>query len=118
MIYDVTKPLRDHRGDIIKDGKKDTTLGFAIEQVLIGGGKSDDKPAQKVEQFKLAQRIARATDRVELSAEEVTRIKELAAAGFGAIAYGSLVDALESPEKPVEVKDLIGDAEHEVNGAV
>lgn len=111
MIYDIDKVLLTHRGEEIKDGDEPVTFGKAVEQVLIAGGNPQASAEDKIKQYRLAQRIAKANGRIEFSAEEVAKIKELAAPFYSPVALGSLYDLLEAPEKAEEVSDLIGEGE-------
>jgi len=100
MLYDLTHKLCDHRGkpitDIVDGKPTEFTLGAALERAAMFGGNPQTTAQQKFEQYKLAQKLA-SSDHVELTAEEVSRLKELTGAMFTPIAVGAVWTALENP---------------------
>lgn len=104
MYYDLTQPLRDHRNEPITELNAEgepavVTLGVALERACIGGGSPHDDLDAKVRQYKLAQKMASFPDqqRVDLSAEDVSLLKQLAAQVYSAIGAGAVAEALERP---------------------
>lgn len=102
MLYKLTAPLLDHRGKPITDPGPDGkpvefTLGMALERAAVFGGGPQTSAKDKYEQYKLAQKLT--GDTVELTAEEVARLKELTGAMFTPIAVGAVWTALENPLK-------------------
>lgn len=114
MIYDVNTHLRDHRGrPITEPGDADNpgepvTLGTIVEGLLINNTKPGADADDKFQQFKLACAVAEATKRspanVELKAEDVVLIKELAAIALSPVGLGALFTALEGSQviRPAE----------------
>lgn len=104
MRYDLTQVLCDHRGRAITEPKTDddgsvhtevVTLGTALERAAIGGGNPQDSLERKHAQYKLARKLTGAS--AELTTEEVSLLKKLAAQVFSPIATGAVVEALENP---------------------
>lgn len=117
MKYKLAMAMLNHRGEQMKEGDVALTLGMVLERACMFGGEQDAKASEKYQQFKFAQRIARASDLladpIDFTAEEVTRLKKLCAQVYTPIAYGAVVDMLEQPlsdtELPAKVAAVIGE---------
>ena len=111
MLFSKIVLLRDHQGNSLKEQSPDengdvvtseVTLGYALENVLVNGG-AQDTGDQKFKQFLLAKRIFESEDGFDLSAEEITRIRELAAPMFSPVGLGAIYTALDNPTTLAEI---------------
>lgn len=107
MKFNIHLPLVNHRGEPLTEGDKPVTLGDSLERACMFAGNPQDSGDVKFGQYKLAQKIARAMILVELSPEEIVKLKGLAAQIFSPLAYGSIVEHLDSPHvEPVTLESL------------
>ncbi len=110
MLFNTLALLLDHTGTSLKESKpnpdtdaedpvitEEVTLGYALENVLVNGGAQEADGDLKFKQFLLAQKIHNATDLVDLSVEEIARIKVLAGPMFTAVGLGAIFVALDHP---------------------
>ena len=109
MKFKIAAPILNHRGEQLTDGDKPVTLGDSLERAAMFAGNPNDSGDVKFGQYKLAQKVARAVELVELSAEEVVKLKSLAAQIFSPLAYGGIVEALDTPHTETSVAELLGD---------
>lgn len=98
MKIDVSKPLKNLAGLHLKDVDGDMTLKVACVAALMGQYEGENLDGQeKFKRYELAKKIY-AGGEVELSVEEIAKIKPLIAKGFGPVVVGPAYDILEGKE--------------------
>lgn len=96
MIYDMNKVLKDHKGEVIKEDDKEITLKEALEKACLYGVVKDADFKTKFNVYKIAKKIV-ATEKVELSSDEIELLKNLVGSVYSPIGTGSIIEALENP---------------------
>ncbi len=110
MLFNKHALLLDHAGDTLKESKpnpdkdaedpvitSDVTLGYALINVLANGGAQESDGELKFKQFMLAKKVHETEDLIDLSVEEIARIKVLASPMFTAVGLGAIYIALDNP---------------------
>ena len=101
MNVDVTKNLITFDGQTMKDivdGEAvDATLRMAMVNAILSPVEKESG-MDKVKKYELAKRIHNAKDEVELSAEDISLIKERIGEVFPALIVGQVFDLLEGKD--------------------
>jgi hypothetical protein len=97
MLVDFDEPVRDLAGKPVKpDSDEPMTLGTcaigALQHLFVG---EDASEQVKVRRFKLAVRIAQATQPLELSNDEVTTLKLVVGKFWNPLVVGRLFQAID-----------------------
>lgn len=105
MKFKVAAHVLDHKGRTIPDTNEKgestpLTFGTMLERLCVVAGNPQDSADDKFAQYKLAHKLGRAVEIVDLSPEEIVRLKKLAAQGLNAVAYGAIVEMLDDPMFP------------------
>lgn len=96
MKYRKAQQLIAYTGTPLTDNKEPATLGAAVAGACIVGDQKDyGTPERKLYLYRLLRRVHSAADEFEMSSEDVSAIKHIAAQYMTNIAFGALVDALE-----------------------
>lgn len=100
MKVDFGKVLTTLNGEPIKDEKEgDVTLGLVSVNALLGGKPQETASGQeKLKRFKLAEKISGTKGEVDVTAEDVSLLKDLIGTGFGTIIVGRALAMLEGEE--------------------
>lgn len=103
MKVDLDRKLKTPKGEDFTDG---ATVAAAAYNALTAPLPSDqaNPPSQDaaLKRYRLIQTVAKG-DVQELTAEDIAEIKKRAATALSIIAFGALVDALESPPEVVDI---------------
>lgn len=91
MKVNFTKKLRNFDGS-----ETEKTVGHLTGCLLFGYNDANVSADKKYSAYKLMQRISQETTDCEISVEEASLIKEIAARSMSAGAYGQIVDLLEN----------------------
>jgi len=101
MLIKVDTPLKNMDGQVMKDmvdGEAvDATLRMAMVNAVLSPVERESG-MDKVKKYELAKRIHYATDDVELSAEDITLIKERVGEVFPVLIVGQMFNILEGKE--------------------
>lgn len=99
MKIDFKKLINSVYGKPIKNDDKDLDLGFACTEALMNVTAADVKmeAVEKYKRYKLAERIALA-DELDLSIEDVAKIKECVGKVYGPNVVGPVFDILEGKQ--------------------
>lgn len=96
MRIDFSTPIRDLKGEVIKDGNKDFTIG-AVSCTALLNPYEDEKNIgadDKVRRFQIALK-ATAGGEQELSVEEVAELKKLIGKFFAPLVVGRAFEILD-----------------------
>lgn len=97
MRIDFSAPIRDLDGNPIENDKKPFTLKAAsINALLIVNPNEQQTGEEKVKAFSLAMRINDAKGPVELTVEEVAKLKDIIGKSYGPIVVGRAYTLLEN----------------------
>ena len=104
MKYDLTTPLKSYDGKDIQTGEtagEVATLRFVLERACINAdAQKHAAPDQKYKIYKLLRRVHAADPELELSAEDLTLLKQLVGELFGVNVVGVVYDLLEQAPSP------------------
>lgn len=105
MIVDVEQPILDlNNKPAIRDGKPFTLKDAAQESLLIPK-EQDLAPKDKLDRFTLAMKLN--SGRVDLTMEEIVKLKEVVGTVQGPLVYGRVVELLDEKRlKIVPMEDL------------
>jgi hypothetical protein len=98
MKIDFDKPILGFKGEAIRDGETDFTLGFVASSALLASfpDERDLDGKEKYKRYKLADKISSANGSgVDLSAEEITDLKKLIGKAFAPLVVGRAYDLLD-----------------------
>jgi len=101
MKIDVTRVLTNMDGQIMKDMVDGEAVDATLRMVAVNAILSPvqkESGMDKVKKYELAKRIHVATDEVELSAEDISLIKERVGEVFPALIVGQVFKILEGKE--------------------
>ena len=104
MKIDFTQPLSGLNGEPMKDETgKDILLSAPCINSLLATSQSEQmEPIEKLARWVLAQKITKATAPVDLTIEEVAKIKDLTGKYMPTLIMGSVWQMLEGVGKPKE----------------
>ena len=96
MKIDFDTILRDLRGEPIKDGTGDFTLGMASCTALLSSYQDEQglDPKDKVRRYKLATKVSDGGE-VDLSVEEISDLKKLIGKAFPPLIVGRAYEILD-----------------------
>jgi len=99
MKYDLSIPLKSYDGKDIQTGEtagEVATLKFVLERACINAdAQKHATPDAKYRIYKVLKRLHAADPEIELSAEELTLLKQLVGELFGVNVVGVVYDLLE-----------------------
>lgn len=100
MLVDVTQKLKTLSGQVMKDFDEnkeavDATLRLVIVNALLATTKKQESGVEKVRKYELAKK-AYQNDEVELTAEDITLIKNQIGEVFPAVVVGQCFEMLEN----------------------
>lgn len=90
--------LLNHKGEPLKEGEKDVTLGDVLTAALLASFPREETRNVRLghgDRFRLAQRIVQAEGEVEVKVEEAADLKALVNIGFGPLVVGPVEALLE-----------------------
>ena len=93
MKVNLTAVLKDDKGIEVEDGSLKTLLVNALFSNLKGDETLDGK--KKYEMYTLSKKISEAEEEVELSAEEITLLKDRVGKAYVVLFMGQIWDMLE-----------------------
>lgn len=95
MKVNMTTPLKSFSGEILKEGDEEIVLRQIVINALMVDDSQDRTPAEeKFNRYMLAQRVHN-DDEVELTAEEVSRVKSLIGKFFNPLVVGAAWNILD-----------------------
>lgn len=96
-MIDFATPIRDVTGKLVKTDGDAMTLGTCATAALLHlfPNENDLSPDVKVKRFKLALRIAQATEPLALSADEVTTLKTVVGKFWNPLVVGRVFEAVD-----------------------
>jgi len=104
MLRNFNLAILDMAGNAIKDEEnKAVTLGTVCVNALLSTAQSDTTPGQeKAARYKLAMKIHGEAGDVDVTAEDISRMKDLCGKIYGPLVVGRVWELLE--QSPSEVK--------------
>lgn len=99
MKVNVTTVLKAIDGTpLLDENKKEVILKNVLVNALMNVGADEGSGEDKLKRYLMSQNIFNATDSVELSAEDISKLKELVGKGYGPIIVGPVFQLLEGKE--------------------
>ena len=97
MLVNVSKTLKAISGETMKDVVDGNAIDATMKMVIVNAILSpvkDESGVDKVKKYELAKKVY-ASDEVELTAEEISLIKERVGEGFAPIVVGQIFELLK-----------------------
>ena len=102
MKIDITQKIKGIDGTKAlqnSETQKDLTLGDVCINSILAPEEKQSDAKKKYTDYELFVKLRDATKEVDLSSEEISRIKEKGAVVLGVLVYGQIVDYLEQKGK-------------------
>lgn len=96
MKLDMNKPILDLHGDPIKNEEQDWSMKEAISDALLRQYDSETLTGEaKIMRYSLALEIFNSNGTIDLKAEQIVTIKEVACLAYAPLVYGRICDAID-----------------------
>ena len=100
MKVTLNQPLRNMRGEVLKEGTTDLLLKDVLMAVALADLDKEEKA--KLEDFNLFLKVKSASEEVELDNKELTRLQEKIKKAYSTLIYGQVNMILEGKGNPIK----------------